>query len=108
MRGATSAVTTLPAATNASRPDRHPGQDGGARPHEGAPLEAHGCRSGGKGRLERMVGVAHVQVGEHQHALRERDLVLELDALGQVEQALVAQEALVARSEAGEARGDRG
>ena len=59
-------------------------------------------------RLQRVVGVADVRVREHQHALGERDLPLERDALGQVEQALVAQEALLADPQAGEARAGTG
>jgi hypothetical protein len=53
-------------------------------------------------RLERVVGVAHVRVGEDEDSLGEGDLPLELYALGQVEQALVAEEALVADLEPGE------
>jgi hypothetical protein len=41
-------------------------------------------------RLQRVVLVADVRVREDEHALGERDLPLERDALGEVEQALVA------------------
>src|SRR5262249_6039646 len=52
---------------------------------------------------QRVVAIADVRVGEQEHALRERDLVLHPDAFREIEQALVAQEALVADLEAGQA-----
>ncbi len=92
VRGGTSPVTTLPA-----------GEDRDARPHEGPLLDRHrGGRRGEEG-LEGVVGVADVRVGEDEDPLRERDLPLEAHRLREVEQALVAHEALLADVEAGEA-----
>ncbi len=101
--GGTSAVTTLPAATNERAPMRMPGQERRVRADERALLDHDRGGLGGEVRLQRVVVVADVHVREHQHALGERHLALERDALGQVEQALVAEEALVRDLEAGEA-----
>ena len=77
-------------------PTKLPAPDGHRRGH------------GGEVRLQRMVAVADVGVGEDEHALGEGDLVLEPDPLREVEQALVAQEAVVARCAARPARAGRG
>ena len=77
---------------------RTPGRIVAVRPDEQPRSTTTGAAIAGKCGLQRVVRVAHVRVGENQHALGERHLRLELDALGQVEQALVAEEALVARS----------
>ena len=100
-RGGTSAVTTLPAATNDCSPTRIPGRSD-TSPQERAPLDHHRRRHRGEVRLQGMVVVAHVRVGEDQHALGQGHLALEADPFGEVQEALVAHEALLADIEAGE------
>ena len=89
-------MTTLPAATKASRPTVTPGRIVTFAPTKQPRSKTHRRGEGGKALCSGMVGVAHVRVGQDEDALRQRHLVLERDRLGQVQQALVAQEALAA------------
>ncbi len=59
-----------------------------------------GAAAAGKNGLQRMVAIADVRVGEDEHALGEGHLALERHTLGEVEEALVSDEALVPDLEA--------
>jgi hypothetical protein len=54
-------------------------------------------------RLQRVVAVADVGVGQDEDPLGQRDVVLDPDLVGEVEQALVADEAVVTHPQAAEA-----
>ena len=108
VRGGTSAVTTLPAATNDCCPDADPGQDGHVRPQERAPLDHHRRRHRREAGLQRVVAVAHVRVGEDEDALGQGHLALEPHPFREVHEALVAQEALLPDRRGRRARAGRG
>ena len=101
VRGATGPLTTLPAPTKDSAPIVTPARMVVLAPTKAPAPIVTGAAMNQEVLLQRVVRVAHVHV-DHHHTLGQRHLVFEMDRLGQVEQAFVADEALAADAEARE------
>jgi len=50
-----------------------------------------GAPEGWEVALERVVGVAHIRMRQHCHAFGQCDMLVQLDPVGQIQQALFAQ-----------------